>query len=287
MNCDEVRVLLDDYLRGQIEFRYSMDLEIHLAVCSQCYDECNEMEEVYTLIKTAFAHQPLPRDFAWKVCEDLPAMVEPEDLIEEREIVTTGFRGLFNALTFAQARRRLFGRHSAWGRFRRRVLKWFVGGSYDTFGEWAKDFSKRFATAHPWAVVLLLFVLLAGVSGTIVRHFILLPPKVGNVLDLTGDGIATRLVSQKEKWQSLKEGAAIHVYDMVMTDDAVDLTVGCARWQYSNLCRFTMALRNGGRGAVGCDAAARRDGCRYAVQDQYGSWDHGGIWHQVQPPSLS
>jgi len=228
MNCKEVRVLLDDYLGGRIGFRDRMNLEIHLAVCEQCYHECNEMEKVYTLVNTAFAHQPLPHDFAWRVCADLPAIVESEDLEEEREIVTTGLLGLINVLTFARARRRLFGRHSAWGRFRRRVLRWFVGSSYDTFGEWGKDFAKRFALSHPWTIVLLLFVLIAGVGGVIGRSIMNLEPKVGIVLELTGDGRATKNAPQKKGIRDLKRGSSVRRLDMVMTDEAVELTIGCA-----------------------------------------------------------
>jgi len=228
VNCNEVRVLLDDYLGGRTGFRESMNLEIHLAVCEQCYNECNEMEKVYALVNTAFAHQPLPHDFAWRVCDDLPTIVEPEDIDEEREIVTTGFLGLINVLTFARARRRLFGRHSAWGRFRRRVLRWFVGSSYDTFGEWGKDFAKRFATSHPWTIVLLLLVLIAGVVGVIGRSIGNLEPKVGVVLDLTGDGRATKNAPQKKGIRDLKRGSSVRRLDMVMTDEAVELTIGCA-----------------------------------------------------------
>ena len=81
MTCDEVRLQMDAYLSDSLEFEEHMDLEIHLAMCEECYHRFADMENVFRLVRNAFVHAPLPHDFAWHVCEELPEMAPHVPLI--------------------------------------------------------------------------------------------------------------------------------------------------------------------------------------------------------------
>ena len=71
MNCEKVRIRIDDYLDGELSKNDAMNIQKHLETCKDCEAEIKSMDKSVQLMRTIFDDSDPPDTLRDKVFKKL------------------------------------------------------------------------------------------------------------------------------------------------------------------------------------------------------------------------